>query len=82
MAATTSGVPLGSHSAWLLASTTACPFAVSRVAAIRKVAVTHGPLACGGSEQPATLQTPAMVTVGWPPTITRSLAVSGCADPP
>lgn len=52
------GVPLGTQSAWLLSTTSGCPFEVTRSDPVggSHIAVTHGPLATigGGSAQPAT----------------------------
>jgi hypothetical protein len=52
-----SGVPVGAQVAWLVASRTGTPLALTFVAAVVHCAVTHGPLPFGGggSVQPDTV---------------------------
>lgn len=78
------GVPLGAQIAWLLNTTKGCPFEVTRVEPTSHWAVTQGPLAAGGGgrAQPATTYGAAIVTVGWPLTVTRGFGAVGCACPP
>src|SRR5262249_3854039 len=45
-------VPVGLQVAWLFFSSTAVPLALTRVAALVHVAVTHGPPDCVGNVQP------------------------------
>src|SRR5258706_7612237 len=79
-----SGVPLGAQIAWLLCTSSGCPFESTRVVPASHWAVTHGPLAAGGGgrAQPATTYGGASVTVGWPLTSTRGFGTVGWAWPP
>ena len=78
------GVPVGAHIAWLLCTTSGWPLESTRTLPISQFAVTQGPLATvgGGKVQPAIRYGPAMVTVGWPLTMTRGLGMVGVAWPP
>jgi hypothetical protein len=69
--------------AWLSSSGKGWPFDVMRVAAVVHWAVTQGPLPFGGggNVQPATAKGAAIVTVGWPLTVTRGLGTVGVASP-
>jgi len=78
-----SGVPVGTHVAWLSWSSTGCPSEVIWVAAVVNWAVAHGPLPAegGGMEQPATVYGDAMVTIGCALTVTLVLVFVGVACP-
>src|SRR5947207_1057973 len=82
--ATISGVPVGAQIAWLSNSRTGWPRAITRVAEETNCAVTQGPLPAlgGGIAQPATTYGAAMVTTGWPLTMTRGTVTVGWAEPP
>jgi hypothetical protein len=62
----TSGVPVGAQIAWLLCTTSGCPFESTRVVPVTHCAVTHGPLAAGGggNAHPATAYGAVINTVG------------------
>src|SRR5690348_7427314 len=83
LATTSNGVPVGTQIAWLSNNSNGCPLEVTRVAAVTNCALTQGPFAPGGggSAQPTINHGAAIVTVGWPLTITRGFGVVGCACP-
>jgi hypothetical protein len=77
------GVPLGTHTAWLSISSSGWPVDVTRVAPIIHWAVTQGvgaPLVTIG--QPEIANGAAIVTVGEPLTVTRVFGTVACACPP
>lgn len=78
-----SGVPLGTHVAWLSKSTTGKLSDLTLTATVVHCAVTHGtgePDTLNG--HPVILYGAAMVTIGCSLILTRALNTVGCACPP
>jgi hypothetical protein len=78
------GVPVGWQTDWLSFSRTGIPMLRTRVEAVMKVPVTHGPLPVGGggAGQPVIRYWSATVTASCPFTRTRDADALGCAAPP
>lgn len=74
-----SGVPVGAQIAWPLCTSKGCPLERTLVVPVIHCAVTHGPLAAGGSAHPATTYGADRITVGCPLTSTLGLGAVGWA---